>query len=290
MLHPACRILLTSYLVLLTGSLFAANEKDYTYLALGDSVAFGLDPRLLVPGPAGPPASDFIGYPEIIAARDHLLQSKKEVNAACPGETSGSFMTPGAPDLGCHDTGPQGQPPYKAWAGLHAMYPDTQLRFAISELSSNKHINLVTLGIGSNDVLLLIRNCSTTPDPAACVGSQIGGLLQTIRGNLAQILAAIRGTNYTGRLVLVGFYSPRADLDPIALALRSIMLDVGSHFGAMFADGFTAFQAAAAPFGGDVCQAGLLIRLDATTCDIHPSPAGRDLLAATVLAAIGDRH
>lgn len=290
MLHFGPRSLVSGCFLLLTTAIFAGNEKDYTYLALGDSVAFGLDPRLLVPAPTGPPASDFVGYPEIVAARLHLLLSKKEVNAACPGETSGSFMTPGAPDLGCHDTGPQGQPPYKTWAGLHTMYPGTQLSFATSELSANKHINLVTLGIGSNDVLLLLRDCSTAPDPGACFASQIQGVLQAVGGNLAQILAAIRATNYTGKLVLVGFYSPRPDLDPLAVALRSIMLDVGSHFGVVFADGFGAFQTAAADFGGDACQAGLLIRLDATTCDIHPSPAGRDLLAATVLAAIGDRH
>src|SRR5690349_7132969 len=98
--------------LLLTGTVSAANLKNYTYLALGDSVAFGLDVTLLLPNQPPPPASVFVGYPEVVAADEHLLTSKKEVNAACPGETSGSFMTAGAPDLGCHGLGPQGQPPY----------------------------------------------------------------------------------------------------------------------------------------------------------------------------------
>src|SRR5436309_4611704 len=93
-----------------TSTLFAGNASNYTYLALGDSVAFGLNPTLLVPNQPPPPASAFTGYPEIVASEDQPLVAKKEVNAACPGETSSSFTTPGAPDYGCHGLGPQGQP------------------------------------------------------------------------------------------------------------------------------------------------------------------------------------
>jgi lysophospholipase L1-like esterase len=276
--------------LLLTSTVSAANLKNYTYLALGDSVAFGLNPTLLIPNQPPPPASVFVGYPEVVAADEHLLTSKKEVNAACPGETSGSFMTAGAPDLGCHSLGPQGQPPYKTSAQLHADYSATQLQFAVSELSTNKHINLVTLGIGSNDALLFIRNCQATADPNGCIATGLPGVIDTYAGNLIQILTAIRQTaGYRGRLVLVGYYSPTPDLIPVAIALNTTMIAVGAQFGTIFADGFTAFELAAAASGGDVCKAGLLIQLG-NTCDIHPSVAGRNVLAAAVLAAIGDLH
>ncbi len=36
-------------LALLTASAFAGNDKNYTYLALGDSIAFGMNPLLLPP-------------------------------------------------------------------------------------------------------------------------------------------------------------------------------------------------------------------------------------------------
>jgi lysophospholipase L1-like esterase len=261
-------------------TLCAGADSTYTYLALGDSVAFGLNPTLLTATP--PPASTFTGYPEVIASAGRLSGTNKEVNASCPGETSGSFTTPGALDYGCNSAGPQGQPPYKTWAGLHTNYTGTQLSFAVSQLRANKHINLVTLGIGSNDVLLLLRNCNNDP---VCFGPQLPGLLQTYAGNLAYILQSIRGTGYKGALVLVGYYAPSADLIPIAQALNSTMLAVGAQFGTIYADGFTAFQTVAALHGGDVCKAGLLIHLDATTCDIHPSPLGRDVLAATVMVA-----
>ena len=72
---------------------------------------------------------------------------------------------------------------------------------------------------------------------------------------------------------------------PVLGALDFTMTQVGMNFGVTVADEFSAFQIASAPFNGDPCAAGLLIRLTATTCDVHPSPAGRELLAATVVLA-----
>src|SRR5579862_3245375 len=89
-------------LAYLAGTLSAQNASGYTYLALGDSVSFGLDPNLLM-GPQAPSPFAFTGYPETVAA--WTLQSNKLVNSSCPGETSNSFVSPGGRDLGCHDTG-----------------------------------------------------------------------------------------------------------------------------------------------------------------------------------------
>jgi lysophospholipase L1-like esterase len=274
-------------LALLIVPAFAGNDKNFTYLALGDSVAFGFDPTLLpTSGQPLPTPSEFTGYPEVVAQAEHWFQSGKLSNASCPGETSGSFYIPGAPDNGCHSVGPGGQPSFKAAIGLHTNYSGTQLQYAVSELSTNKHINLVTLGIGSNDVLLLLGSCVPSTDPN-CVLSQLPGLLYTYGQNLTQILTAIRA-NYSGTLILAKTYSPSPSLNSIAQQLNSVTVKVGAPFGARFADGYTAFQLASALFQGDPCKAGLLIRLSSTTCDVHPSPAGRDLLAATVeLAMLG---
>lgn len=269
-------------------SLLAAAGTNYTYLALGDSVAFGLDPRLLVL--PLPKPSAFVGYPEIINSAEKLLNNAStEINAACPGETSGSFIATGVEDYGCSSLGPQGQPPFKTVIGLHTNYSGPQLQFAVSELTKNKHINQVTLGIGSNDVLLLIRNCSmqTVIDPQTCVNNGLPQVFANYGTNLTIILQALRGTGYSGNITLVGYYSPSADLIPIAVELNTIMKQVGANFHTSYADGFTAFQTYALLYQGDVCKAGLLIHLDATTCDIHPSPLGRNVLAATILATRG---
>jgi lysophospholipase L1-like esterase len=289
-----------------TVSLFAANQTDYTYLALGDSVAFGFNPTLFppfVPIPPLPTPAQFTGYPEVVAQVEHLVQSKKEVNAACPGETSGSFINTMMPDNGCNGLGPQGQPSFKASIGLHTNYTGSQLDFALSQLSSNKHIDLVTLGIGGNDLLLVEQFCQkNSTDPAsfaACVTSpgmlgtpQFPGVVITsYAANLTYILTAIR-QNYSGTLVLVNNYSPSADrlfIDAVGF-LDGVAAYVGTGFGVKIADAFTAFQNASAP-SGDPCAAGLLVSLSPLFpgCDVHPSPLGRDLLASTVMFAAGGK-
>src|SRR5580700_6076334 len=104
-------------IAVLATPMFAGNDTNYTYLALGDSIAFGFNPTLFSPTLPTPTPSDFVGYPEVVAQVEHLLQSKKEVNAACPGETSASFWIAGALDNGCMDPGPSGQPPFKTTIG-----------------------------------------------------------------------------------------------------------------------------------------------------------------------------
>jgi lysophospholipase L1-like esterase len=261
-------------LAVLAAPMFAGNQTNYQYLALGDSVSFGFDPTIL-----GAPPPKYVGYPEILSQLEFLLNSNKEVNASCPGQTSGSFLVGGA-DIGCE--------PFKAAFGLHTNYTGTQASFALSQLSTNKHIDLVTLSIGGNDLLIVEQLCSTAPSFPACVAAALPGALQNYGMNLAQILTGIRlQGNYGGTLVLVKYYP--VNTDPLftgaIVALNQVMVQVGTQFGAKFADGFTAFQLASALFQGDPCKAGLLVRLSATTCDVHPSHTGQELLAATVLLA-----
>ena len=277
--------------VWLVAPAFAGNAKDYTYLALGDSIPFGMNALLLPPYATQTPTPDqFIGYPEIVAAAEHLFQSKKEVNASCPGETSGSFLDANSEDLGCNSPHYQPPaptiPPFKTPCGLHTCYTGAQMDFAESQLKTNKHINLVTLSIGANDLLMALQG--KTPCDDTCVGNA----LQTYGGNLAQILSRIRA-HYQGTLIMTKYYSPSPDLDPIAVLVNGVMTQVAAQLAmqpnfapVQFADGFTAFKA----FGDDACTAGLLIRLPPSPftppCDVHPSPLGQQLLAATVELAL----
>jgi lysophospholipase L1-like esterase len=290
---------------LLVAPVFAGNDKDYTYLALGDSIPFGMNVLLLPPYSTQPPTPDqFIGYPETVAAAEHLLQSKKEVNASCPGESSGSFLNTAILDNGCNSPHLQPPlppiPPFKPTFGLKANYTGAQMDFAESQLQSNKHISLVTLSIGANDVLLVLPQLEQCGADIACTQGVLGPVLETYAGNLAVILSRIRA-QYQGRLIMTKYYSPAPALNGVATAVNDVMTQVAAQLSmqpnfapVLFADGFTAFQVASAQYGGDACLAGLLIRLPtippAPQCDIHPSPLGRDLLAATVELAMGDKH
>src|SRR5437763_1660838 len=90
-------------LAALTLPAYAAGTENYTYLALGDSVAFGYNPN--VPVTPLPSPFDYSGYPESVADKLHLTKPKKIVNASCPGETSYSFLKFNVPDNGCYGTG-----------------------------------------------------------------------------------------------------------------------------------------------------------------------------------------
>lgn len=271
---------------LLVTPLFA--ESGTTYLALGDSVAFGMNPLLLPPyspSKPSPKPKDFIGYPEILAAVAPLLQN--EVNASCPGETSASFLDTKALDFGCNSPHPDPPfPPFKTTIGLHAKYTVAQMDFAESQLKTNAGIHLVTLTIGANDVFLVLPQLQACGD-SACVNTVLTPVLLEVAGNLTTILTRIRAL-YKGTLVLTTYYSPSPVFDALTVALNDVITQVGTKFGAKFADGFTAFQVASAPFNHDACRAGLLIRLPPgapTPCDIHPSQLGQALVTATILAA-----
>src|SRR5690349_16824348 len=120
------RVGLVFGLSLLAGDPALAADKEDTYLALGDSVPFGLDLRLLLDPNHLPVATQFAGYPECLAAFQWPPPQPRLIAASCPGESSGSFPD-NRPDYGCNSNGPQGQPPFKTGIALHVDYTSPQL-------------------------------------------------------------------------------------------------------------------------------------------------------------------
>ena len=128
---------LTLALTLLAVPAFAANPQSDTYLALGDSIAFGMNPLLLPPYTSGIPSPDkFVGFPEAFADLTNL-PAKKLANASCPGETSASFLDHNMPDLGCNSphVNPDA-PPFKSLA-LHESYSGSQMDYAMLKLAES---------------------------------------------------------------------------------------------------------------------------------------------------------
>jgi lysophospholipase L1-like esterase len=271
---PIARIL--AFILFVAAPVFAGNEKNYRYLALGDSIAFGYDPTV------DPRSGEYHGYPYEVAKIQKLWNNKKTTNASCPGQTSRSFLF-GGEDNGCEE--------FKTSFGLHTSYSGTQTDFAVAQLKSNRHINTVSLSIGGNDLLLLEKKCKN-PDRSAfeqCVQSELPDVLALYGQHLTQILSDIRyRANYQGTLILVTAHSPSADpLFVYAVGLfREVMMQAGSGFAAKIADAFTGFLIASQPSHGDPCAAGLLIRLPAGGCDVHPSETGRKLIADTVISVL----
>jgi lysophospholipase L1-like esterase len=246
----------------------SATSEGHSYLALGDSVPFGFSPLL---DPAN--AANFIGYPEIVAQRLNL----SDVNATCPGEATGGFLSLTGTDNVCR--------PYRSFFPLHVAYSTSQMAFALSYLRSHPGTRLVTLTLGANDVFRFQKDCATGPAFGTCALG-LGGVIATMRANLNAIFAQVRGTGYTGLIVAVTYYALDYADTSGAIFLNGPMIAAAGAHGALVASGLDAWRATAVAAGGSSCVAGLLIRTSPTECDVHPTPLGRDLLAGAVLATI----
>jgi len=252
----------------------AATKKPY--LALGDSVAFGY-----IAGAGfeyGNPVN-FTGFPDDVGRALGLTA----VNAACPGETTSSFLSATGQDNGCRA--------FRAGARLHVGYTGTQLQYATSYLKKHKNTKLVTIQLGANDGFILEGGCKLDP---TCIQNGVPALLATVAHDMATALAAIRGTGYKGRLIVVDYYSldyTDAGATQLTSLLNGALTGAVSAYKATVADVFGAFQKATG--NGNPCTAGLLnpnpdpaaTPSAAPSCDVHPSRAGQLLLAQTVEAA-----
>ena len=258
------------------------SDANGTYLALGDSVAFGYVPPQAVPAPKYADAHSFVGYPEFLAQQ----LNERVSNASCPGETSTSMLVAGAQSNGCENS--LGSPiGYRTGSPLHVEYRGTQMDYALHYLAAHKHTRLVTIDIGANDVFL----CQETTADQCSSPLELLGVASQIAANLGTIFHDLRDVaGYTGPIVALTYYS-LSYTDPTAIAgaesLDSVIAGVTTANGGIVADGFGAFAGPSAAAGGDPCAAGLLIKLPNGTCNIHPSPAGHRLLAQAIATAIG---
>ena len=252
-----------------------------TYLALGDSVAFGYVPPQAVPAPNYRSANSFVGYPEDVAKALRL----GVWNASCPGETTASMLVAGAPSNGCENS-PDGSPGYRTLFPLHVQYRGTQMQYALKYLAVHRHTQLVTINIGANDVFL----CQETTTDGCTSTAELQGLLNEIQTNLTAIYTQLRDVaHYHGLLVALTYYSLSYAPGQVAGTelFNSVIASVTEKFGGKVADGFTAFEGPSLAAGGSPCAAGLLIKLPDGTCNIHPSPAGHLLLAQAIEDVVG---
>ncbi len=242
------------------------------YLALGDSVAFGYNPYV-----APQNAENFIGYPTPAAA----ALKKTLTNASCVGETSSHFITLTGSDNGC------GTWRFLLSLPLHVQYTTSQLAFADTFLQANRNTHLVSIDIGSNDVFVLENGCQGNVE---CIQEGLPGVLATLSANLDTIYGHIRNLDgYKNKLVALTYYSLNYG-DPVVTEITSevnqVVQDRTRAWGGIVADGFTAFEIASTAYNGDPCAAGLLIKNQDGTCNIHPSADGRDLLAQAIVNAL----
>jgi lysophospholipase L1-like esterase len=274
------RIILLA-LLFMSGTAFAQERREA--LILGDSVAFSYISSVGFEYFYSNP-ENFIGFPNELGFLFHL----DVVNASCPGETTGSFLSSTAPDNGCRG--------YRGLFPLHVDYKSTQLEFATTYLKHHRGVRLVTITLGSNDGFLLEESCAVNSTPAlvtACIEAGAPAFLAAVASNIQKILADIRATGYGGAIVVTNYYSlDYSDAAGTALTadLNAAIAAPASAYGAVVADVFSAFRTAASStaIGGKTCNTGLLNPDVANQfiCNVHPAHTGHRLIAKTIARTI----
>jgi lysophospholipase L1-like esterase len=246
-----------------------------SYLALGDSVPFGFRGGLSA---EYQDPTNFVGYPELVG-KDRGLDV---IDAACPGETTASFLDATAESNGCENR-PASDTGYRDSFPLHVAYdsPDqSQMDYALETLRRTPDVRLITVQIGANDGFV----CQSTTADRCQDPAEIQAVGAAVRTNLGQILSRLRGEGrYGGPIVVVNYYA----LDyssPVAIAsslMNGVIAGVAAAQEATVADAFAAFQRAAAASSGNAVTAGLVL-----PNDVHPTDKGQRLLADTVEAVL----
>ena len=261
----------------------AAVAPHATYLGLGDSVAFGYSQELFnenfpTENPEAFPGGYVTDYWEALKANKVGASKWKQINDGCPSETTDSFIGNGPVGKGLEAgfPGTHGEAPcaYKYVNGfrLHNEYEpgQSQLENTLQEIDKKKAIGhavqVVSLGIGANDILHRIKQCEKevaeglfegfgTPAEQlkVCEEASAGPLFTHVLNNIAGILYTIRngssfgGVNYTGKIVFDGYYDPfgsvfqpGVEVQPgsnlLDLLLNAKARRVVGQFGACYAD------------------------------------------------------
>jgi len=246
------------------------------YLALGDSLAYGFEQAKFT---AGATAETFdTGYVDDFAQAIHSLRPDVGVtNYGCPGETTTSYF------IGCAWHAVFGLP-------LHSTYSSSQEVAALAFLNAHPgQVSPITIDLGANDALGLIRVCSFD---STCIATGLPGVLETVGTNLSRTLAELRAAAPRAEIIVMQYYNPlyvvAPSTDALVSQLNSVIAAAAAPSGARLADAFPVInQNPAFPSeGAAVC--GLTgMCFPPPGGDIHANDAGYTLIARQFLTASG---
>jgi lysophospholipase L1-like esterase len=196
----------------------SASSVGNTYLALGDSLAYGyhaaqFKSELESKGYVEPSTFDQ-GYVNDFGAALKLANPKLQIiDDGCPGETTETFID-GSGLPGYCAGGPTGTPfPY---AFLHHSYTPytSQLADALAILKETPNVSPITLDIGANDVLQFLASKCGFPATFTCSPAEVEAEFGHIAGNVYSILAQLHAAAPKAQIVLLGLYNPYPEVLP----------------------------------------------------------------------------
>ena len=242
------------------------------YLALGDSIAYGIQPTKMKPGAR--PADFDTGYVDVFAARlRKLTPGLRVVNYGCPGESTVTFARGGCPAFADH-------------VKLHDTFRGAQLEAALSFLQAHPgDVSPITVTLYGNDWLpVLLDTCKGNVE---CARKHAPSATKAFASRLTAILRRIRAAAPDAEIIVTGAWNP----DPNSLRqLRTVYRSLE----ASIVRASIASQAKVArmlpvlnPSGTPRAQKARLCALTfiCSQGDPHPTDAGYRAIAAAVMQA-----
>jgi lysophospholipase L1-like esterase len=282
----------------------SADGVGNTYLALGDSLAYGyhqaqFQEELKAKGYVEP-ANFNDGYVNDFGASLRLLNPNLQiVNDGCPGETTETMIKGSGVGPEYCAGGPTGSPFPKAF--LHHPYPGTQLEDALA-VAKEPGVGTITLDIGANDILQFIGHTCGFPAMFTCSQGQIEAEIGHVAANVGYILAQLRAAAPNAKIVFVSQYNPYPTVlqpegtgDATVEALNGALKGVAATYGVGFANTARVINFSGThggPEAGDIptvcaftamCPGGVF-NPASPNADIHPTKLGYAAMAGVVAA------
>jgi lysophospholipase L1-like esterase len=256
-------------------------DAGSTYIAVGDSVAFG-EYRFLE-GPNDGVRGYVAPYADSLAASNGGVRPQV-LNLAVSGETSTTFFNGGP--LG---PGPiPGMPAYGRNTNYLQPYP-TQNSLLLSTIAAQhaagNTINNVTVQLGANDFYALAidpSNFTKTPLQQKAI---IGATLSQFQSNYTALLSELKSLAPEANLVLLGYYDPFRPFEndptsplyptsrlsgPSIQGLNQIIAGEATAFNARYIDLYTPF------LGNELIDTDIANTL--IPGNPHPTPAGYEVI------------
>jgi len=246
--------------------------KSY-YLALGDSIAYGLQPDKYDRGV--PPSGYHTGYVDDFARRlRQLAPTIRVVNYSCPGESTVTFVRGGCPWLA------EGKK-------LHDPFRGTQMNAALAFLAAHRgQVSPITVHLWGNDIDPVAEACQ---GDFACIKKRAPAAIAQISARLGRIVRRLRAAAPDAEIIVNGTwnfnYADLAQTDPLLRSFDTALRRAATGAGARFAELFPLInpQGNVAREKARVCSLLFICKRD----DPHPTDAGYRVIADAVWKASG---
>ena len=258
----------------------ASAQTSYTYLAIGDSVGFGIT--------NGASYTQFSngdrGYVSLFA--DYLTTQNVGLR---PTVRNISIFGDDTVTLGNTSN------PARVLNTNYPLFPAvSQLDFISTQIAqaslAGRPVQRVTVSMGANDLLGVVPQPGFLALPSLQQAALVFGALNTAQNNLASLYGSLRAQLPTAEIIAVGYYDPFAVLpgnpNPALTAgainqLNQIIQATSTAFGARYVDVYSAFS------GNEAVLTNMLLDQTTTAPNVHPTDAGYQVIANQIIPTPG---